>query len=1006
MQLFNDFISDAGLVDTPIKNRKFTWTSKRPDPVFSKIDRVLTSAEWTVAYPVITLEALEILISDHTPLLLSCKGLQQQARNNKFECFWFNYEMPRAMVQNLWNNPATLEPLLHFHKKTKMLHKALSIWQKQNFGVMQKELQGVRDEILRIDKLEEQGPLDQQLFLERIRLREKAFQLANNIEIKWRQRSRCNWLAQGDRNTRFFHAMASSRLRRNLVLSIEENGSLISEQKEIMEVFALSMQEVLGTSAQVIPFDASALYPTSLDLSPLEQQFTLSEIEAAVRQLANNKASGPDGLPNEFLKIYWNELKLEILGIMSDFYHGRLNLQPYNEACIVMVPKLETPLTTADFRPISVLNLIPKLISKILSNRLRRFLPDLISPNQTAFVHGRQISENFVATRELLHHVSQGKFKAVFLKVDFRKAFDSVEWDFLKLIMAARGFPPRWIRWMAEIRSTSTSTVRINGMNSAPFKHRRGLRQGDPLSPMLFDLAVDVFQCMINATNQLLQAPLSNRIPEPILALQYADDTAVLMNAEITTLVSFKLILRLFSMISGLQVNFQKSTFIPINLEEEESQLVGEIISFRKTNFPVQYLGMPLTIKRPTRSQFMPLIEKVERKLQSWQSKLISKGGRHQLVKSVLSALPTYFMQCFLLPKWVIERIDRARRSFLWGNSNRRDNGISLCNWEMATLPTEWGGLGLPDLHRKNISLLVRWWWKGYTQKNSLWGSIIIRIRWQGVYVAGPNLWSRVGSFFWVQLISIKHYFHFATSWVIGNGSTVSYWYDNWGIGCLAQTGTRQIGASMSVRQAAQNQALMHDQDLLFNDERDELQWNWGPTYSAKTVYALLMGGGRIAWSFKQIWKYRIPPTVRIFIHLLLSGKILTRDVMQRRNFNCPLHCELCNGTARESAIHLFFECNYAIQTWSGVVHAAAIPSPSVQESVQRTWSTSTPRSKTERTKWSIVMACTCWNLWKQRNKAIFEGKRILPDILAEWIVSEATLGEVLLGWVVGCLYV
>lgn len=261
------------------------------------------------------------------------------------------------------------------------------------------------------------------------------------------------------------------------------------------------------------------------------------------------------------------------------------------------------------------------------------------------------------------------------------------------------------------------------------------------------------------------------------------------------------------------------------------------------------------------------------------------------------------------------------------------------------------GGLGLPDLHRKNVSLIIRWWWRGYTQKDSMWGSIMIRIRWQGVYVDGPTLWSRVGSFFWVQLISVKHYFDWATSWVVGNGRTVSYWYDNWGIGCLAQTGTRQINASMSVRQAAQNPALMHDQDLLFNEESDELQWNWGPTYSAKAVYVLLMGGGRIAWPFKQIWKYHIPPTVRIFIHLLLLGKILTRDVMQRRNFNCPLHCELCNGIAQESAIHLFFECNYAIQTWSKVVHAAAIPFPSVQESMQHTWITSTPRSKVERKK-------------------------------------------------------
>lgn len=192
-----------------------------------------------------------------------------------------------------------------------------------------------------------------------------------------------------------------------------------------------------------------------------------------------------------------------------------------------MVPKSECPTSTVDFRPISVLNLIPKLIAKVLSNRLRLVLPKLISPNQTAFIQGRQIAENFVVTRELLQTVAGEGKPAVFAKIDFSKAFDSVEWAFLKSVMRARGFPSRWIEWVSVLWGSSSSKIYINGDFSEAFIHKRGLHQGDSLSPMLFNIAVDVFQRMIQSANQLLSSPLSNNISESIMALQYADDTAI-----------------------------------------------------------------------------------------------------------------------------------------------------------------------------------------------------------------------------------------------------------------------------------------------------------------------------------------------------------------------------------------------------------------------------------------------------------------------------------------------
>lgn len=377
---------------------------------------------------------------------------------------------------------------------------------------------------------------------------------------------------------------------------------------------------VLGTSATTMPFDAAALYPQNPDLTALDGPFNVLEVEAAVKQLANNKASGPDGLPNEFLKLHWSDLRDDIMTIFTQFYNSDIDLKPINLANLIFIAKTETPITTSDFRPISIINIIPKLISKVLSNRLRLVLPDLISPKQTAFVHGRQISENFVTTRELLHHVGFSGAPAIFAKVDFRKAFDTIEWVFLEKVMVARGFPEKWIVWMNHIWSTSSSKVCINGDESEPFVHKRGLRQGDPLSPMMFNIAADVFQCMVQVASNLLGLSISNKISDSIVALQYADDTAIIARADPSTIVSFKLILRLFSAISGLEVNFTKSTFIPINVPNEDLLWLNQVLGFARTDFPVVYLGMPLTIKKPTRDLFIPLIEKIERRLEGKQS--------------------------------------------------------------------------------------------------------------------------------------------------------------------------------------------------------------------------------------------------------------------------------------------------------------------------------------------------------------------------------------------------
>jgi hypothetical protein len=264
----------------------------------------------------------------------------------------------------------------------------------------------------------------------------------------------------------------------------------------------------------------------------------------------------------------------------------------------------------------------------------------------------------------MCHH---SRKEIVVLKLDFEKAFDKMEHQAMLTIMREKGFQQKWLDWMQMIFSSATSAVLLNGAPGKTFNCLRGVRQGDPLSPLLFVLAADLLQSLINRGKELgmlrLPIPMESNLDFPVI--QYADDTLIVLEGDPRQLFFLKSVINTFSEAIGLKVNLQKSMMLPINVSEERLDLLARTFGCFKGSFPFTYLGLPMGLTKPRIEDFTPLINKCEARLGS-VSTFLSQAGRLELTNVVFTSLPTYYMCTFALPKTVIKTIDSFRKHCLW----------------------------------------------------------------------------------------------------------------------------------------------------------------------------------------------------------------------------------------------------------------------------------------------------------------------------------------------------
>jgi ribonuclease HI/exonuclease III len=1031
MENFNQMMVDCNLIDLGFFGPKFTWCNHREGAglVRERLDRGVANPGWCELFPEARVEVLAARCSDHAPIVISLKSGKQHRQGRKmgfrYEASWCKNPQVKGVIKSVWR---VREPASNAWRRVrgnlKESKKAILQWRRINVGPTEEDIKQKTAEIQKLQAAEDQ------IDVNKIRGLQKEVSLAmEQDEIKWRQRAKELWLKSGDKNSKFFHACATQRQRMNKITIIEdEEGVIRSTQEDIEVAFVNYFKNLFNSSGPNGVDDCLRVLPSRVTENMnrlLTRDFDVEEVNVAIQQMAPLKSPGPDGLPTSFYQDNWEVVKGEVCEAISSFFHMGCFEKEVNRTHIVLIPKIRNPSKVTDFRPISLCNVLYKILSKVLANRLKMVLPDLISKNQSAFVPGRLISDNILVAYEAMHTMHSRMWSKVgymALKLDMSKAYDRVEWPFLEAAMRRMGFDGKWINWIMNCVTTVQYSVLVNGAPIGDIQPSRGIRQGDPLSPYLFLICAEVLSAHLHAADRrgaLSGVPTSPGGPR-LNHLFFADDSLIFCKAKEEDWNQLTAILDCYEKASGQRLNKDKtSIFFSRNTSSLAKECILQLSGIPDTQRYDKYLGLPSIVGRSRIREFQNIMDRVRKKIGDWKSTFLSQAGKEVMIKAVLQAIPTYTMSIFLLPKELCRELNTLMQKFWWGHKEN-DKKISWLSWEKMGISKAKGGMGFRDLVSFNKALLAKQGWRLVQDPNSLPGSILKA----KYFPRGSFLDAKVGSrpsYAWRSILAGRELLQEGLFWRVGNGRNVRIWRDKW----LPRASTYRIQSprcgfeeNTTVEALIDRNTGSWDKilvgELFLEPEatiicniplsryghNDKLIWRatTSGVFSVRSAYHLeisrkeqLQGEGsnpakdEVIW--KVIWHLNIPNSARVFIWRACKNILPTKVNLKRRGVLKDDVCLFCQREP-ESAGHVLWECPSSRDVW-------AVCGRRIQKS------TITGMPFKEIMEWMMgrcnkqeleLFAVIAKRIWARRNQVLHGGEFINPNRISQ--EAEAALQQ------------
>jgi hypothetical protein len=999
--IFNSIIEHLDLREIGLSGRQFTWANRRSTPTFEKLDRILVSVDWEQKFPLVSVRALARSGSDHTPLLLD-SGAHAHLGNHapfSFELSWFLHNGFEDIVEREWNSVEVVgTPVDIWQHKIRHLRRFLKGWAKNLSGKYKIEKDKLLLIITALDIKAETQPLSHG---EREQLRmanDDMNKLRRAEEAKWAQRAKVKHVQEGGNNTKYFHLIANGKNRKKIFFQLEQEEGTIIGEDNLKHYITDYYKTLFGTP---IPNSFSMIEDRTSDITQISVEeneiltaaFTEKEVWEAVDQMERNKAPGPDGFPAEFYQRFWRILKLDLMALFHQLYERSLPLFKLNFGVITLLPKKENAVQIQQYRPICLLNVSFKVFTKVATNRISSIAHKIIKPTQTAFMPGRHILEGVVVLHETIHELQKKKLDGVLFKIDFEKAYDKVKWPFLQQTLRMKGFNPLWCGWIRDFIEGGSVGIKVNNDIGHYFQTRKGLRQGDPLSPLLFNLVGDMLAIMIARARDAGQIGclIPDLVEGGVSILQYADDTILFMEHDLDKAVNMKLILCIFEQLSGLKINFHKSEIYCFGKAKDDEHIYKQIMGCESGSLPFRYLGIPIHHRKLSNAEWAMVENRFVGKLGCWQGKLLSYGDRLVLINSVLTSLPMFMLSFLEIPVGVRKRLDFYRSRFFW-QSDENKRKYRLTKWNIICRPKDQGGLGIEVLELKNKCLLSKWLYK-ILHEDGMWQELLCNKYLHSKTLAQVTA-QPTDSPFWKGLMRVKDDFFKRGHFHLGDGRTTRFWEDRW-LGdlplaviypnlynivqrkhVLVADVLCHIPLNIAFRRNLTGvkwtewihlcQRLM---DIQLSNEPDKFMWNLSNTgvFTVKSMYLDFMND-HPTFARKYLWKLKIPLKIKIFMWFFQNKVLLTKDNLAIRNWSGCQKC--CHCDAMETIEHLFFECPFAKTIWRMIHFAFNISPPTTVSNLFGTWLDGV--DKLTKQKIRIGTSAVCWSMWNCRNDIIF----------------------------------
>jgi hypothetical protein len=416
-----------------------------------------------------------------------------------------------------------------------------------------------------------------------LHLEKRRNKLLKEKEESWRLKSRAIWLESGDENTKFFQAFAKGRKNINTIWQLKDSAGNLETTFEGMSklgknyfqnLFKAETQASIEEVVQVAQFFPR--FVEEADNRLLMEEVTEKELLEVLHSFQKDKIPGPDGWTIEFFLGCYEIVGPDLLKMIEDTRTSGRIPQSLNSTFLALIPKMDNPETLDDFRPISLCNCAYKIVSKVIARRIKRILSKNILEQQFGFLEGRQIHEAIGIAQEGLHSMKTRSLKGAVLKIDLSKSYDRVSWLYIRLLLTHLGFDVPFINWVMNCLTSASFVVLINGSASSFFTSERGLRQGCPLSPLLFLLVAEGLNREI--THAKSAGTFSGIKISHVLYLTHLlsmDDVLIFSGGSRREVEVLRNILSLFSKETGMQINDIKSSLSTYLLSEEEEQALS-----------------------------------------------------------------------------------------------------------------------------------------------------------------------------------------------------------------------------------------------------------------------------------------------------------------------------------------------------------------------------------------------------------------------------------------------